>query len=340
MEVDDQEKENQLQDERYDRTIRALTAEVALKLMKSRIALCPMNGVITEFMKNIILDGANVTIFDDTKVTEDDVGTNFMLSPNDIGKVKGEVLKQKFNEMNPYSQIEAKPLLNINEIYQQTVEGQSNLLKDYDILAVSTLSFQEMILWDKLATHLNKPLYILNCCGLYGFVWINLGKDFVYRRIKPKVEVLSATEQSESENTAQENAEYEEVSVTCKSLEECLNPNIKGKSIVYYSIVMMYEAERNNLRYDPYNPDESVLDKIVEIGKEFYTKNKFRWNDNVEPTLRNFARLYGVQYCPSYSVVGSVSSQEFTKVLARNAEPSYNWFCYDSQAGYGKMEYI
>ncbi len=285
MEVDDKEKENQLQDERYDRTIRALTAEVALKLMKSRIALSPMNGVITEFMKNIILDGANVTIFDDGKVTEDDVGTNFMLSPNDIGKVKGEVLKQKFNEMNPYSQIEAKSILNINEIYQQTVEGQSNLLRDFDIIAVSTTNFQEMILWDKLATHLNKPLYILNCCGLYGFVWINLGKDFAYRRIKPKVEVLSG-ENQEAESAKQENAEFEEVSVSCKSLEECLNPNIKGKSIVYYAIVMMYEAQKNNLIYDPYNPDESVLDKIVEIGKDFYTRNKFRFNDTVEPTLR------------------------------------------------------
>jgi len=286
MEVDDQEKENQLQDERYDRTIRALTAEVALKLMKSRIALSPMNGVITEFMKNIILDGANVTIFDDGKVTEDDVGTNFMLSPNDIGKVKGEVLKEKFNEMNPYSRIEAKPLLNINEIYQQTVEEKSNLLKDFDIIAVSTTNFQEMILWDKLATYLNKPLYILNCCGLYGFVWINLGKDFTYRRIKPKVEVLSAGDNQEAESAKQENAEFEEVTVSCKPLEECLNPNIKGKSIVYYAIVMMYEAEKNNLRYDPYNPDESVLDKIVEIGKDFYTRNKFRFNDTVEPTLR------------------------------------------------------
>ena len=33
-------------------------------------------------------------------------------------------------------------------------------------------------------------------------------------------------------------------------------------------------------------------------------------------------------------------AQEFTKVMGRNSEPSINWFCYDSQAGYGKVEHI
>jgi hypothetical protein len=33
-------------------------------------------------------------------------------------------------------------------------------------------------------------------------------------------------------------------------------------------------------------------------------------------------------------------AQEFTKIVGKNAEPSFNWFCYDSQAGYGKVEQI
>jgi len=50
--------------------------------------------------------------------------------------------------------------------------------------------------------------------------------------------------------------------------------------------------------------------------------------------------MYGIQYCPTYSVIGSVTSQEFTKAVARNAEPAINWFCYDSQVGYGKVDCI
>lgn len=72
-------KEEQLNDERYDRTIRTLTAEVALKVMKSVIALGPLNGVCTEFMKNVVLDGASLRVFDSAQVSEQDVETNFMI---------------------------------------------------------------------------------------------------------------------------------------------------------------------------------------------------------------------------------------------------------------------
>jgi len=286
MELDDQEKENQLQDERYDRTIRALTAEVALKLMKSKVAITPMNGVTTEFMKNIILDGANVTMFDDTLITEEDVGTNFMFSPSDLGKVKGEVLKEKFNEMNPYSKLESKSLFKISDIYQQIVNKENDLFKDYDILVVSTLSFKEMILWDKIATLINKPLLILNCCGLCGFAWINLGSEFVYKRQKTKTQELNVIDGEDNKMMEEEKDQFEEVTINCKSLEECLNPNIKGKSAVYYSINMMYEAEKNGLKYDPFNPNEEILEQIVNIGKQFYLTNKFRFNEVAENTLR------------------------------------------------------
>ena len=285
MEVDEKEKENQLQDERYDRTVRALTAEVALKIMKSRVAISPLNGVTTEFMKNIVLDGANVTMFDDSPVTEDDLGTNFMFSPNDLGKVKGEILKQKFNEMNPYSQIEYKPLLNINQLYAHVTERKEDILKDYDTLAVSTTSFAEMILWDKLATLLNKPLYILNCCGLCGFIWINLGSQFTFKKLKVKTEVLNVAE-GDDKVDEEETKEYEDVVINTKSLEECLNPNVRGKSGVFYAIMMMYEAERNNLKYDPFNPDNEVLERILNIGKQFFTANKFKYNETIENTLR------------------------------------------------------
>lgn len=285
MEVDEKEKENQLQDERYDRTVRALTAEVALKIMKSRVAITPLNGTTTEFMKNIILDGANVTMFDDSPINEDDLGTNFMFSPQDLGKVKGEVLKQKFNEMNPYSQIEYKPLLNVRELYQAVSTG-GDILKDYDVLAVSTTSFAEMILWDKISTLLHKPLYILNCCGLGGFIWINLGSKFTYQRVKPKVEVLNVLDGDEKQGGEEEKEERETVEVTCKSLEECLNPNVRGKSAVFYGIQMMYEAEKKGLRYDPFNPNEETLRQITEIGKQYYTTNKMKFNEASETAIK------------------------------------------------------
>ena len=47
---------------------------------------------------------------------------------------------------------------------------------------------------------------------------------------------------------------------------------------------------------------------------------------------------FGVDYCPVYSVIGSVLSQEIIKIIGGKEEPTLNWFCYDSQDGYGTVE--
>ena len=62
--------------------------------------------------------------------------------------------------------------------------------------------------------------------------------------------------------------------------------------------------------------------------------------DSTLDLLRNFARLYGVDFCPTYSVLGSVASQELIIVISRINEPAINWFTYDSQAGCGFNEII
>ena len=141
--------EEQLQDERYDRTIRTLTAEVALKIMKSRVAVGPMTGVCTEFMKNVVLDGANVTIFDSEPILDLDVETNFMISEADKAenKSRAQALKDKFKEMNPYSDIQIEDTLNIGDAYREIVENkkEDHKLKEFTALVFSTTSFKEMI---------------------------------------------------------------------------------------------------------------------------------------------------------------------------------------------------
>jgi ubiquitin-like 1-activating enzyme E1 A len=80
----------------------------------------------------------------------------------------------------------------------------------------------------------------------------------------------------------------------------------------------MQKAENEGLTYDPFletddlelkNKNEENLSKIVSMGtesKEGYTKHS--------EFYRKFATTYGIDYCPVYSVVGSVISQEIIKI--------------------------
>lgn len=54
-----------------------------------------------------------------------------------------------------------------------------------------------------------------------------------------------------------------------------------------------------------------MLKCMVQLGEEVK-------EDVDELFLRNFGRLYGIDFCPTYSVVGSIVSQEIIKVVGSN----------------------
>lgn len=69
----------------YDRQ-RFIGLDVQKKLVDSNILLSPLNGVMSELAKNLILMGCNLTLFDAKIIDEEDVETNFLFCQDDIGK--------------------------------------------------------------------------------------------------------------------------------------------------------------------------------------------------------------------------------------------------------------
>lgn len=95
----------------------------------------------------------------------------------------------------------------------------------------------------------------------------------------------------------------------------------------------MYLAEGKELKYDPFKDSKEKEKEFVELLKK--TKDI---NEKQNEFLQKFVRFYGLNFIPVYSVLGSVASQEFIKVIGRDQEPGKGWFCYDSEEGYGKFE--
>jgi hypothetical protein len=67
------------------------------------------------------------------------------------------------------------------------------------------------------------------------------------------------------------------------------------------------DSQSQGLIYDPFSEDQNTLEKIIELELP-----------NVEEKhkdfLTTFARTYNVDYCPVYSVLGSIVSQEIIKI--------------------------
>jgi len=79
----------------------------------SKVLVVNLSSVCTELARHLVLSGINLVLVDsevaghsNSLVSDDDTETDFLFSKDDIGKVRGEVVKSKLEEMNPFVKIE------------------------------------------------------------------------------------------------------------------------------------------------------------------------------------------------------------------------------------------
>lgn len=67
----------------------------------------------------------------------------------------------------------------------------------------------------------------------------------------------------------------------------------------------MLDSQKTSLTYDVFNPmkmHEEMLYCMIELGQDIR-------EDADRDFLIDFAKCYGIDYCPVYSVIGSIVSQ-------------------------------
>jgi ubiquitin-like 1-activating enzyme E1 A len=62
------------------------------------------------------------------------------------------------------------------------------------------------------------------------------------------------------------------------------------------------DSQTKGIAYDPFSNNDEVLESIVSLGVQSVGEKHREF-------LKTFARTFGVDYCPVYSILGSVISQ-------------------------------
>lgn len=71
----------------YDRQLRLWGVEAQNRMRNSSVLLYTFRGVAAEIAKNVVLAGVgNVTLLDGQEVAEEDLGANFFLREDEVGK--------------------------------------------------------------------------------------------------------------------------------------------------------------------------------------------------------------------------------------------------------------
>ena len=173
-------KEVKVDDDLYSRSILTYGIETLQKLSTMKVLIIGMRGLGVETAKNIILSGpGEVDIFDPTLTTIKDLGSNFFLSEEDVGKKnRDEACLEKLKNLNSYVKIDlfkVEQKNNIDEYIQLFCEK----MKNYNVVVFTELHpmyFIDKI--DKFCRQNKIKLIYGMCLGLVGYVFTDFGPEY------------------------------------------------------------------------------------------------------------------------------------------------------------------
>ena len=373
-------------EELYSRQIAAYGTNSMNKISKLKILIYGIRGLGIEISKNIILAGPQkVTIFDNNKITIEDLGSNFFLEEKDIGSRRDKTSIKKLLELNNY--------VKCDYLKDDNLEMH---LKEYDLLIISEIMDIDRIMKLNKACHLNKKGFIY--CLVFGlsfYCFVDFGKHIInninnneqrryyIKNIKKGKKTMIFID-NEFENFELNEGEYvilkdikgmsqlldgkkrriinckkdkfeieedstnyedfiqggiveeviENIIIEYKELEEMINLPEKCEYInptnkelnLHLAFLSLHKFYKENKKLpDSTNND---LNKILNITKYIYKKNKKGWCKNINLDEEYIKDIYKYSKCeisPICGYGGGVVSQEIIKYIGLY-NPINQWF--------------
>ncbi|XP_061197128.1 NEDD8-activating enzyme E1 regulatory subunit-like isoform X2 [Saccostrea echinata] len=148
---------------KYDRQIRLWGDHGQTALEQTRVCLINATATGTETLKNLILPGVgSFTIVDGNKVKGEDVGNNFFLSQESIGKSRAKIATELLNELNDDVSGNYE-----DEFPESLLQNNPDFFKRFTIVIATGLSERILL---QLADVLWKQSVPLLVCRSYGFI--------------------------------------------------------------------------------------------------------------------------------------------------------------------------
>eukprot|EP01028_Stygiella_incarcerata_P006760 TRINITY_DN2747_c0_g1_i1.p1 TRINITY_DN2747_c0_g1~~TRINITY_DN2747_c0_g1_i1.p1 ORF type:complete len:345 (+),score=72.29 TRINITY_DN2747_c0_g1_i1:136-1035(+) len=160
----------------YDRQLRLWGVKGQEYLEHSHLGVFGSSVSECEVLKNLVLPGiGRFTILDDAIVEERDIGKNFFLQEESLGRPRAEEACALLCEMNPY--------VCGNAVVRDPVEviQDNDFLSQFTLVVVSnSLTFTQVMELDESLRKLGIPMVMVRSLGFFGFVRISHPLHTIY----------------------------------------------------------------------------------------------------------------------------------------------------------------
>ncbi|KAM7532446.1 hypothetical protein Aperf_G00000111282 [Anoplocephala perfoliata] len=162
-------------EQRYDRQLRLWGDRGQEILGKSKICLLGANAVGSELLKNLVLPGiGRFTIVDDAVVTKKDLGGNFFIPPEHIGKPRAQVVAECVSELN--REVRGNFLV---EKLENLIESDPNFFFDFTAIIYTGIREGPLIQLNRIVSQANIPIITCYSVGFVGFLRVSVAEHVV-----------------------------------------------------------------------------------------------------------------------------------------------------------------
>ncbi|KAK3792128.1 hypothetical protein RRG08_055391 [Elysia crispata] len=151
---------------KYDRQLRLWGDHGQSSLETARVCLINASATGTEILKNLILPGiGSFTILDGNKVQGEDVGNNFFLTADSIGKSRAQVATELLSELNEDVSGDF-----LEENVDDLLQKNPAFFTSFTTVIATQLSERTLLDLGKVLWTANIPLLVCRCYGFIGYL--------------------------------------------------------------------------------------------------------------------------------------------------------------------------
>ncbi|KAG0289543.1 SUMO-activating enzyme subunit 1 [Linnemannia gamsii] len=316
----------------YDRQIRLWGLEAQHRMRNASILIAGMRALSNEVCKNIILAGVgSITILEHESVIEEDLGAQFLLRQEDIGRNRGEAAAEKARLLNP----RVKVIVDQEDIAQKP----DSYFTQFNIVCLTGCSPEQSIRIDNACRESKTGLYAAGVHGFFGYIFC----DLTHHEYREDVQETSVEKGKEPEITiAHRSQDYDSLSSTLETCWGYPKPKVLKRKVspLFFAIQILWLFQLANGGRLPLASSQDDIEALLKLRDERLKSAQVDSAFVDDDLLQTLAGTASAEIAPVCAIVGGFLAQDILKTLSGKDAPLLNYFLYSGLEGTGLVHHV
>ncbi|KAI5481003.1 SUMO-activating enzyme subunit 1 [Pseudohyphozyma bogoriensis] len=305
----------------YDRQIRLWGVEAQNRMRTSSVLLVTLRGVAAEITKNIVLAGiGNLTLLDSKDVQVEDLGANFFLREEDIGKKRVEAAAPKVQALNP--RVEVKTVTDAAKL------EDDEFLSSFDIIVITEVDAPTLLKINETTRRLSKKLFAASSVGLDGWIFADLlDHDYVVDKLK-----VAAAGEAPTKIPTKMSTSYVPFSKALEHKWTSTRPRAMAKiAPSLWGTLSLFAAQIASPSTPP------TPESLTATAETYLPSISVPVSHLPSDMIARIAQTSTLEFPPSAAILGGIAGQDVLNALGGKEEPVRNLMVFDGSSGAGNV---